>query len=56
MKNESKIPQHTESEAIVAALRDADAPGTDLPAPVPLPVDVAAGLPLPGTTKDPSKG
>jgi hypothetical protein len=38
-------PQPTESEAIVAASRDAEFPGTPLADPVPLPVEVAASLP-----------
>jgi hypothetical protein len=39
-------PQPTESEAIVAAIREPKDPGTPLVAPVPLPVDVAADLPV----------
>jgi hypothetical protein len=39
------LPQPTESEAIVAAQRDPQHPGTRLVPPVPLPVDQAAGLP-----------
>ena len=41
-------PQPTESEAIVAAEREPRSPGTPLAPPSPLPVDVAADLPLPG--------
>lgn len=52
MKNEEEepIPQPTESEAIVAALRDA--PGARQVAPVPLPVDQAAEPPPKKAARD----
>jgi hypothetical protein len=53
MDKRSKIavPQPTESEAIVAASREVEAPGTPLLPPVPLPVDVAAALPMRSPTR-----
>lgn len=40
------IPQPTESEAIVAAIREAGFPDAILHPPVPLPVDIAGNLPI----------
>ncbi|MES2202175.1 MAG: hypothetical protein V4498_07985 [candidate division FCPU426 bacterium] len=43
-KKDIPVAQPTESEAIVAAQRAAQTPGTALVAPVPLPIEKAAAL------------